>query len=30
MPMVRMASTSSVSFMVPICAAKALPDGPPP
>jgi hypothetical protein len=27
-PMVRIASTSSVSFMVPICAAKAEPERP--
>ena len=27
-PMVRIASISSVSFIVPICAAKALPDRP--
>ena len=28
MPIVRIASTSSVSFIVPICAAKALPERP--
>src|SRR3546814_9035412 len=27
-PIVRIASTSSVSFIVPICAAKALPERP--